>query len=100
MMPAMKAAQFNCPISAGTETNVLVMGDSSWIISTEGQVGLDHCGGQEGKKEEGLHSSSFSMERSKLSAALPKRYFHNTLEMYYVNTIISLEKDVEVDINP
>jgi hypothetical protein len=38
--------------------------------------------GRERVRRWNLHSSSFSMERSKLSAALPNKCFHKTLETY------------------
>ena len=38
-MPARKAAQLSCPMSAGTDTKAFVTGALSWIISTHrGQV--------------------------------------------------------------
>lgn len=34
IIPPIKQAQLSCPISAGTETKVLVIGEDSWIISS------------------------------------------------------------------
>ena len=33
IIPARNAAQFNCAISTGTETNEFVTGENSWIMS-------------------------------------------------------------------
>jgi hypothetical protein len=38
MIPAMNAAQFKFPISAGTETKAFVTGELSWIISRRWKV--------------------------------------------------------------
>ena len=90
MIPARKEAQLKWPISLGTETKLFVIGAYSWIISKRKKE--RKCSAWINERgsliltsvlTQGLHSSSFSVDLSRLSAGLLNKCFHTTFDTYW-----------------